>query len=1363
MTDPVSYNDLAGGSYFYKNGDNYVKITTNAGTKTYQPYQAGDPAADKESWSYSDIKALTDAGNKVYYKNGQNYREVTPGVTQIPNYGEAADSSWTYSSLSGDTAYYYKHTDGKYYPVTAVKGTKTVYTAVDGKTEWSYNDVKNADTTYYYKYNGSYYEVTAGTSNWGATNYYDLRFYANRDRYLTSDGSTTTTQNNARNKNNTATLYTGTLYTGAPADCYYASYTVPGQYRSTTYYLSDTGTTTTQPTDAVAVDTELFAGTLYVQTGATSQYYAQYTGSKGTTYYLTNSSPVTAQPIDVTDVDALLYTGKLYKEIIPYSASVTIDHETKYLAADGTLVAEKPELTDADTPFWTCDKLYQQESKLEMMQRAVNDFIDAVAGDPAAVNFEQGTAHKISIVKFASDKSDNIGNDLTRDKYNCSQIVTALTPVTGAQADVQTLKTAVAGLTAAGATRVDYGMERAVAALDGSGDGHKAIIVVTDGVPTTQSTFSNTVANDAIGYAAQLKANGNTSVFMIGMLDSVTTQMNNFMNAVSSNYPNAKKANSANNWQSSMGSKLTQDVIYCENNPANLTLDGLFYRVRKFIATTATPADTEAVLHDQISEYFDYVDDSLAAYAVPCDAKTGKWEELTDANKAEYLLTSGINAVMRDRALTVDGYSFNKDHLHYQIPAMGSGQSAGDYIGEQLVVTYQIKRNTTPLEGSKKVSVGGPTMIDKVLEQGEDPEKLIGIDAGVLLATVGDLEVTYVLNGGTIPARGSLQEPDEFQNPKLVPYGSRATYVGAVGLMGGWTITKQDKVFAGWYTDTELTKSWNFKDPVTTDLTLYAKWVDADYDVTVKVTSDGTTPANAKRVELRNGENVFASNATPTTTGSYVFNDVPAGDYDVVATADNGLTATIKITVSATGEFTLTLPSDISTEVKKVDPDARDVSADLSDLAEQYQPASGDTAKIVMNIESVEDAERTTDRTKAEHAITAIKSVAQANNIPTENLEYMDVDLKHYVNDAFSANITNTANFVPFTVQFPTDGRNIFVFRWHDGDNNNTHDNSIGSIQLTKNSASGEDYYEVGNNSITIYSKNFSVYGIGWTDEVAPVYYDDSHQVHAPAMTSNGKLTISQKWASSGATVKLTVVPDEGHSLTELTVTKKNGDSVELKAQGKGVYTFKMPAADVWVNVSFDCPRDETCPIEPYFDTKNDAWWHDGIHYCLENELMNGFPNGTFQPNGNTTRAQVTVMIWRLAGSPVANYAHPFTDVKDDYWYTEAIRWAAAEKVVKGISETEFAPEAPVTREQLAVMLYRYAQYKGQGFTGDWTFLLDFSDREKVSSWAYEAVCWCNMKSVVTGRTETEFVPSDNATRAEVAAMFQRFCVNALA
>lgn len=787
--------------------------------------------------------------------------------------------------------------------------------------------------------------------------------------------------------------------------------------------------------------------------------------------------------------------------------------------------------------------------------------------------------------------------------------------------------------------------------------------------------------------------------------------------------------------------------------------------MRKFIATTATPADTEAVLHDQISEYFDYVGDSLAAYAVPCDAKTGKWEELTDANKAEYLLTSGINAVMRDRALTVDGYSFNKDHLHYQIPAMGSGQSAGDYIGEQLVVTYQIKRNTTPLEGSKKVSVGGPTMIDKVLEQGEDPEKLIGIDAGVLLATVGDLEVTYVLNGGTIPERGSLQEPDEFQNPKLVPYGSRATYVGAVGLMGGWTITKQDKVFAGWYTDTELTKSWNFKDPVTTDLTLYAKWVDADYDVTVKVTSDGTTPANAKRVELRNGENVFASNATPTTTGSYVFNDVPAGEYDVVATADNGLTATIKITVSATGEFTLTLPSDISTEVKKVDPDARDVSADLSELAKEdaYQPEDGHTAKIVMNVASVEDEERTRDRTAAEHAITAIKSVAQANNIPTENLEYMDVDLKHYVNDAFSANITNTANFVPFTVQFPTDGRNIFVFRWHDDTGDNIHDDNVGSILLTTDSTSGKDYYTVGNNSITIYSKNFSVYGIGWTDEVAPVYYDDSHQVHAPAMTSNGKLTISQKWASSGATVKLTVVPDEGHSLTELTVTKKNGDSVELKAQGKGVYTFKMPAADVWVNVSFDCPRDETCPIEPYFDTKNDAWWHDGIHYCLENELMNGFPNGMFQPNGNTTRAQVTVMIWRLAGSPVANYAHPFTDVKDDYWYTEAIRWAAAEKVVKGISETEFAPEAPVTREQLAVMLYRYAQYKGQGFTGDWAFLLDFSDREKVSSWAYEAVCWCNMKSVVTGRTETEFVPSDNATRAEVAAMFQRFCVNALA
>ena len=102
--------------------------------------------------------------------------------------------------------------------------------------------------------------------------------------------------------------------------------------------------------------------------------------------------------------------------------------------------------------------------------------------------------------------------------------------------------------------------------------------------------------------------------------------------------------------------------------------------------------------------------------------------------------------------------------------------------------------------------------------------------------------------------------------------------------------------------------------------------------------------------------------------------------------------------------------------------------------------------------------------------------------------------------------------------------------------------------------------------------------------------------------------------------------------------------------------------------------------------------------------------------------------------------------------------WAAAEKIVSGYDAEHFGPNDPVTREQLATILYNYAKYKGQGFSGSWMFLLDFVDRTDISSWADEAVHWCSMKGIVTGKDGKVFDPQGKATRAEAAAMVQRFC-----
>lgn len=124
----------------------------------------------------------------------------------------------------------------------------------------------------------------------------------------------------------------------------------------------------------------------------------------------------------------------------------------------------------------------------------------------------------------------------------------------------------------------------------------------------------------------------------------------------------------------------------------------------------------------------------------------------------------------------------------------------------------------------------------------------------------------------------------------------------------------------------------------------------------------------------------------------------------------------------------------------------------------------------------------------------------------------------------------------------------------------------------------------------------------------------------------------------------------------------------------------------------------------------------------------------------------------------MVNCALNFEDVSGDAWYTETVRWAASEGVVNGYGNGKFGPNDPVTREQLATMLYRYERtYGNGGFTGNWMFLLDFTDREKISAWSYEALCWMTMNHVIQGKGGKTLNPQGRATRAETAAMLQRY------
>lgn len=186
------------------------------------------------------------------------------------------------------------------------------------------------------------------------------------------------------------------------------------------------------------------------------------------------------------------------------------------------------------------------------------------------------------------------------------------------------------------------------------------------------------------------------------------------------------------------------------------------------------------------------------------------------------------------------------------------------------------------------------------------------------------------------------------------------------------------------------------------------------------------------------------------------------------------------------------------------------------------------------------------------------------------------------------------------------------------------------------------------------------------------------------------------------------------------------------------------------------CSGDAACPLTAFSDLDAGAWYHDGIHYALQEGLMNGTGAGMFSPDTATSRAMLVTVLWRLEGSPAADAALTFGDVQPDQWYTEAIRWAASEGIVTGYSPESFGPGDDVRREQLAAILWRFARYRGAD-TDAADPLGQYVDAEKISPWALEAMRWAVDTGLVRGVGADTLSPRSNATRAQTAAMLQRF------
>lgn len=267
---------------------------------------------------------------------------------------------------------------------------------------------------------------------------------------------------------------------------------------------------------------------------------------------------------------------------------------------------------------------------------------------------------------------------------------------------------------------------------------------------------------------------------------------------------------------------------------------------------------------------------------------------------------------------------------------------------------------------------------------------------------------------------------------------------------------------------------------------------------------------------------------------------------------------------------------------------------------------------------------------------------------------------------------------------------------------------------------------------------------------------DPTYSITLPSRVTGGELKLSRRYAEKGETVTITAIPDEGYELDTLTVTDSKGKEIDLPHKGGNEYTFKMPAGRVEIEVSFR----EIAVELPFTDVPEGVWYEDAAAYVYEHGLMAGTSATTFAPDATTSRSMIATILWRMEGRPVVNYAMDYTDVAQGQWYSEAIRWAASEGIVSGYGNGLFGTNDPITREQFAVMLYRYAQEQGYDVSiGENTNILSYTDVADLSEYAISAMQWAVGAGIINGTgDDSTLIPQGQATRAQAAVMLQRFC-----
>ena len=589
-----------------------------------------------------------------------------------------------------------------------------------------------------------------------------------------------------------------------------------------------------------------------------------------------------------------------------------------------------------------------------------------------------------------------------------------------------------------------------------------------------------------------------------------------------------------------------------------------------------------------------------------------------------------------------------------------------------------------------------------------------------------DCTVTFNPNGGTLTGAATSSEQ---QNAPIAQPADP---------------TRTGHTFTGWYQDSACTQPWDFRDWVTGDMTLYAGWRILDYTIYF----DTAGGSNIGHITQNYGTAITAP-AAPTKTG-YTFT---GWDPELPATMPaKVMTVTAQWSIN---QYTITFNTDGGSAIAPITQDyGTTINAPAAPTKTGYTfigwdsklPATMPAENVTVTAQWRINQYTITFDTAGGSAIDPITqnygTTINAPAAPTKT-GYTFIGWSPAIPATMPAeNITVTAQWRinSYTVSLDPNGGRVSPDAL-----SVTYLTPYGSLPTPVRSDYRFDGWYLGDDKIepqTVMSQAANhTLTARWTFQPSAVVGPSRDTL---TLETNGGNPIAPIHAARGTTLDLSALQPEksGFRFTGWYLDKALTLPVtSLRLDGdQTVYAG-------WVSLEL-----------PFRDVRPEDWFYADVRYVYEAGLMNGTAEGLFSPDLFTSRAMIVTVLWRLSGSPVVNYYMPFADVDQAAWYAEAVRWAASCGIIAGYDNGNFGPNDPITREQLAAILYRCAAYRQEDTSiGADTNILSFTDAASVSEYAVPALQWACGAGILQG-ADGALLPTHPATRAQTAAMLHRFC-----